>query len=332
MYKDKKGLWTQQITINGKRKVFRSKDKKELLLKIATYQDDVKHHTPKFRTVADAWEEQKRERISVGTWRSYAAPLKDVVEEFGDTEIGKITARDVQRYLNSLSMSYKSTTTRKQMISQVFNYAIVDLNIDISNPCDRVTVDTRLPKGHRNALTQEEIQAIKDTDKDSFILAPVIFYTGARVGEAMALQFQDIDFDKKIIHITKSIDHQGNRPVISTTKTSAGVRDVPLLPQLEALLPKKRKKTDYVVSGAEPLTKSALAKRWKKWCKEHEVSFDRHSIRHTYATMLYESGIDVKAAQRLLGHANFQTTMDVYTHLSDEHLKQAQEKLIEYLK
>ena len=62
------------------------------------------------------------------------------------------------------------------------------------------------------------------------------------------------------------------------------------------------------------------------------MHFDRHSIRHTYATMLYESGVDIKSAQKLLGHANFQTTMDVYTHLSDRHLKEASEKLENYLK
>ena len=332
MYQTKNGLWRTSININGKRKDFAAKTKKDLMLKVAMYQDNVFNHTETFRSIADIWEEQKQEKISKGTWRSYAAPLKDVVEQFGDREMGDITPRDIQKWLNSLSLSYKSTLTRKGIISMIFDFAMVELDMDIKNPCDRVKVDTRLPRGHRNALSPEEIQAIKDTTADEFILAPLILYTGTRVGEAMAIQFQDIDFKKKIIHITKSIDHQGNRPVISSTKTVNGIRDVPLLPQLEALLPKKHKKTDYVVSGSEPLTKSALAKRWAKWEKEHGVKFDRHSIRHTYATILYESGIDVKAAQKLLGHANFQTTMDIYTHLSDEHLQNATDKLKDYFK
>lgn len=332
MYQDKRGFYRQSVSLNGKRKVFSAKTKKDLMLKIALYKDGVVNHTESFRTIADMWEEQKRDKISPGTWRSYAAPLRDVVEKFGDMEMDKITPRDIQRWLNSLNLSFKSTSTRKGIISMIYDYAMVDLDMDIKNPCDRVKVDSRLPKGHRNALTPEEIQAIKDTTKDELIIAPMILYTGMRVGEALALTFKDIDFKKKIIHITKSIDHQGNRPVISTTKTAAGVRDVPLLPQLEALLPPKRERNGYLVSGEKPLTKSALAKRWAKWCKDHKVSFDRHSIRHTYATILYESGIDVKSAQKLLGHANFQTTMDIYTHLSDEHLQNATDKLKEYFK
>jgi len=332
MYKDSRGLWRQQVTVNGVRKVFSAKTKKDLLMKIAVYQNNKQYHTPKFSLIAEQWEEWKQDKVSRGTWRCYNAPLQEIIQYFGDMEIGKISGNDVQKYLNSLELSYKSTMTRKGIISQIFDYAIVDLDMDLKNPCDRVRVDTRLPRGHRDALADEEIQAIRDTAPDEFLLAPFIFYTGMRAGEALAVQFQDIDFKKKIIHVTKSIDHVGNRPIISSTKTVNSVRDVPLLQQLETLLPKKYRKTDYVLSGAEPLTKSALAKRWEKWEKQHGVKFDRHSIRHTYATMLFESGVDVKSAQKLLGHSNFQTTMDVYTHLSDQHLQEASSKLAEHLK
>lgn len=330
MYQNKKGLWRQQVTINGQRKVFSAKTKKELLLKIAVYKNDQTYHTPRFRTIAEQWEEWKQDKVSAGTWRCYSAPLQDLIEYFGDKEIGKISGNDVQKYLNSLGLSYKSTMTRKGIMSMIYDYAIIDLDMDLKNPCDRVRVDTRLQRGHRDALTAEEIQAIKDTTADELLVAPLILFTGMRTGECLALQFSDIDFKKKLIHITKSVDHHGNQPVISSTKTINSVRDVPLLPQLEALLPKKYRKSDYVVSGEKPLTKSALSKRWAKWETAHGVSFDRHSIRHTYATILYESGVDVKSAQKLLGHANFQTTMDIYTHLSEEHLQESASKLAEH--
>ena len=332
MYKNKKGLWTQQVTINGVRKVFSSKTKKDLMLKIAKYKNEETFHTPKFRTIADEWAEWKQDKISRGTWRCYNAPLAEILSVFGDHEIGSVTGKDVQKYINSLDLSYKSTMTRKGIISQIYDYAILEKDMDLKNPCLRIRVDKRLPRGHRNALTKDEIDEIKRSSAGEFLVAPLILYTGLRIGEALALQYQDVDFRKKIIHVTKAIDHIGNRPVVSTTKTENGVRDIPLLPQLEALLPKKKPPTDYIVSGEKPLTKSALDKRWKKWEKDHDVRFDRHSIRHTYATILFESGVDVKSAQRLLGHANFSTTMDIYTHLSDQHLREATDKLKEYLK
>lgn len=327
MYKDSRGLWRHSITINGKRKVFSATTKKDLMLKIAQYKDHQINHSPKLTAVADLWQEATWERVSHGTQRCYNAPLSDIVSKFGDREILTITPQEIQHWLNSLDLAYKSISTRKSILSQIYDFAYVDLGIDVRNACDRVKIDTRKRKGHRKALTQEEINTIKATGKNEFLLAPLILYTGCRCGEALALTYGDIDRKNKVIHITKSIDHYGNKPVISTTKTESGIRDVPLLSQLEALLPKKMPATDYIIGGEKPLTKSALSKRWAKWKKDHGIEIDRHQIRHTYASMLYEAGIDPKSAQKILGHANFQTTMDIYTHLSDQHIKDALEKL-----
>ena len=297
------------------------------MLKIAQYQNQSKYHTPKFSTIADQWQEYKFDRISSGTVRSYDAPCREILSVFGDQEIGSITSHDVQRYLNSLECSFKSAMTRKSIISQIFDYAMVELDMNLKNPCDRAKVDPKMPRGHRQALTLEEITAIKETKKDEFLLAPLILYTGCRCGEALALTFGDIDRKNHLIRINKSIDHHGNQPVLSTTKTPSGNRVVPLLSDLEALLPKKRPASEYILSGDKPLTKSALRCRWKKWKDDHQIECDRHQIRHTYATILYEHGIDPKTAQLILGHANFSTTMDIYTHLSQDHIKSALEKL-----
>lgn len=324
MWRTKTGLYRERITVNGKTKVLSARNKVDLMLKVAQH----KEVTPTFGETAEMWRESKD--VSPGTWRCYNAPFNQIMEYFGEKQLNEITPKDVQRYLNQLSMSYKSTLTRKGLISQIYDYAIVDLDMDIKNPCERVKVDTRLPRSTRSALTDEELAEIRKTTKDEFILAPLILYTGMRCGEALALQFKDINYKDKTITISKSIYHQGNQPHLTTTKTKAGNRVVPLLPQLEALLP-KGKATHFCIGGEEPITKSALAKRWEKWERTHGVHFDRHTIRHTYASILYESGIDVKSAQKLLGHANFQTTMDVYTHLSDQHLKESAQKLIDFM-
>ena len=327
MYKNEKGLWRQSITIDGKRKVFSAKSKHDLMLKIAEYRNQIKYHTPTYESVASSWQEFTWDRISHGTQRCYASPLSDTVSAFGSKELSDIQPQDIQRWLNSLPLSYKSIATRKSIISQIFDFAYINLGLDIRNPCARIKIDPKKPKGHRQALLPEEIQAIRDTKKGEFILAPLILYTGMRTGEALGLTFSDLDFKKKVIHITKSIDHYGNKPVISTTKTVNSVRDVPLLSQLEALLPDDHSPDRYIVSGDSPLTKSALTKRWAKWKKEHGIEIDRHQIRHTYASILYQAGVDPKSAQHLLGHANISTTMDIYTHMSDQHVKDALAKL-----
>lgn len=60
----------------------------------------------------------------------------------------------------------------------------------------------------------------------------------------------------------------------------------------------------------------------ESYCKKKNISIDRHTIRHEYASILYEAGIDVKEAQQLLGHAQISTTMDIYTHISESKMKQ----------
>lgn len=327
MYKDAKGLWRHSITINGKRKVFSAKTKRDLMLKIAMFQDQQLNHSPKFRTIADLWQESAWDKISYGTQRCYTAPLADILKQYGDREVLTITPQEIQHWLNSLDLAFKSISTRKSVISQIYDFAYVELGMDIKNPCDRLKIDPKKRKGKRRPLTPEEIEAVKSTKKDEFILAPLILYTGCRCGEALALTYGDIDRKRRVIHINKSIDHVGNKPEISTTKTEAGNRDVPLLSELEALLPKKMPNTDFIIGGQSPITKSALNKRWMRWKKEHNVEIDRHQIRHTYASILYQAGVDPKSAQRILGHANFQTTMDIYTHLSDQHIRDALEKL-----
>ena len=238
---------------------------------------------------------------------------------------------ELQTWLNGLGLAYKTVRNHKTVLSEVFNFAIVHEGIDIPNPCDHIKVSEKLAKGSRRALEDWEIAEIRKTTAEEFILAPVILYTGCRCGEALALQKHDIDFDKKIIHISKAVHHEGNQPFLGRLKTEMSDRYVPLLPQLEALIIQLHlSEDDYIVSGPGLLTYRALAYRWERWCQAHAVRFDRHSIRHAYATALLESDVSVKGAQAFLGHANFKTTMDTYTHIREKYLEEEASKMVEH--
>ena len=329
-YDEKKGLYREQITINGKRRVFSGKTKKALKMKILTAQDEVKH-LPTFGVVALRWKEAHKDEIEPGTWRCYDSPLKRILKEYGLRRLDDIKPGELQTWLNGLGLAYKTVRNHKTVLSEVFNFAIVHEGIDIPNPCDHIKVSEKLAKGSRRALEDWEIAEIRKTTAEEFILAPVILYTGCRCGEALALQKRDIDFDRKVIHISKAVHHEGNQPFLGRLKTEMSDRYVPLLPQLEALIIQlDLADDDFLVSGAQPLTASALSKRWAKWCKAHAVRFDRHSIRHAYATALLESDVSVKGAQAFLGHSNFKTTMDIYTHIREQFLDEEAAKIAEH--
>lgn len=353
MYKDKRGLWREYIVFRGKRKYFSAKSKKDLLLKLAAF-DMNKSEALTFEEVADAWQEEHWEQLQFGSLRTYAPALRRAVEQFGSRKLEEITPKDVFLWLKHLgeSFAYKTVSNHKSIISQIYDYAIYTYRLQPYNPCDRVKLPQGLKKGAREPLSAEELQAVLSTTKDEFQLGFLILFTGCRLGEANALQMSDVDFAKNEIRIYKSTFWKSNQPFIKVPKTEAGTRIVPLLPRLrERLLELNLAPSDYIISQAsEPLTLSAITRRWESWCRsrglaveEHRTptsankhtsvwkpTIERHQIRHSYASILYEAGIDPKAAQSLLGHAQLSTTMDIYTHISERKRQEDFLKLANY--
>lgn len=333
MFKDKRGLWRQSVYINGKKKTFSAKTKKDLALKMIQF-DMKQKDALTLRYVAESWKEENWEKLRFGSLRTYSPCLERIINKFGDKNIDEIKPKEIQLWLKELGDQYaqKTVANHKCILSQIFDYAIVGMNMDLYNPCDRVKLPSGLKKGTREALSDKERQAVLSTSKDEFQLGFIILFTGCRLGEALALQLKDVDFKENVIHITKSVGFHGNQPEINPPKTKTSVRDVPLLPPLKQRLKElKLKKDDYLVSGEKPLTKSILFRRWKNYCKSKGIEIDRHSIRHQYATTLYEAGIDPKSAQELLGHAQISTTMDIYTHISESKMKQDYMKIANYI-
>jgi len=341
MYRDDRGYWREYITFRGKRKYFSAKTKKELLLKLAAF-DMNNSEALTFGEVADAWREDNWDRLQFGSYRTYNPAFRRAVEKFGSRKLEDIKPKDIQLWLKKLgeTYAYKTVSNHKTIVSQIFDYAIFNFGMDAYNPCDRVKVPSGLRKGTREALSPQELQAVLSTTKDEFQLGFVILFTGCRLGEANALKMSDVDFQKDQIIISRSTSWRSNQPFEKAPKTEAGIRIVPLLPKLkERLLELKLGPADYIVAqGPEPLTLSAINRRWETWCRNHGLAtevkrdptesnkhtsvwkptIERHQIRHEYATILYEAGMDPKAAQQLLGHAQISTTMDIYTHISEK--------------
>lgn len=333
MYKDSRGLYREMVVINGKRKFFSGKTKKDVALKMMQFRIEQKEQMT-VQGVIEIWKESNWERLRFGSLRTYEPCLKRIIDKFGNRDISSIKTIEVQSWLKELGDQYafKTVSNHKSLLSQICDFAIVNLGIEMQNPCDRAKLPSGLKKGTREALSDIERRAILSTSKDEFQLGYLILYTGCRLGEALALQMRDIDMKKDLIYITKSVAFHGNKPQIQSPKTKNSVRTVPLLPPLKSRLKELRLPQDaFIVSGEKPLTKSALYRRWETFCKSKGIHIDRHSIRHQFATTLYDAGIDAKSAQDLLGHAQIATTMDIYTHISEEKRKKDFSILTEFV-
>ena len=174
----------------------------------------------------------------------------------------------------------------------------------------------------KTALTPQESQALLERVENhrakTFLLTAL--HTGMRRGEIVALKWEDIDFENKVIHVRRNAVMGRYETTISNEmKTKAAKRDLPLSECLEEWLLARKRNThsQYVISmqNHKPLTKSSYKSMWKLIERElPDTHVTAHILRHTYITRLFEAGLDIKEIQYLAGHSTVEMTLRVYTH------------------
>ena len=142
------------------------------------------------------------------------------------------------------------------------------------------------------------------------------------MGEALALTYEDIDFDKKTISINKSIDTLGE---LTTPKTATSVRVIPLFKQTLAILP--RLNFGKVFRYDRKTYQHKIVEICKKLNFE---GISIHSLRHTFATRCAEAGITAKMVQHWLGHSTLDMTLNIYTHVNADFERKETSKLDTY--
>ena len=175
--------------------------------------------------------------------------------------------------------------------------------------------------------SDQDIEKIKKSTACSFgMFAYFALYTGLRKGELLALTWEDIDLKSRTICVNKSIYNDHNIPKIKKPKTENGIREVPLLNRLyEKLTPGKG--IVFSVNGKH-MTESQYGDYWERYCKESGVQCTVHQLRHAFTTMLFENDIEIKDAQKILGHAQASTTQDIYTEIRKSRESIIKEKLL----
>lgn len=329
------GLHETILRINGKRKAFRGKTDREVWEKVKAFdREQAKQEAEKpatFAQIADDWWKEIEPTLAPSSTKSYAPAMQRAVEEFGGRAAASITAREVDAFIRRFAEQYarKTVATQLQVIRQIMRRAEVQGVIQY-NPATAVRPPKNLKQTRRMAPEKSQIDLIKRHAKDVpfGLFAALIYYTGCRRGEALGLMGKDIDRKAKLIHIRRSVYYMSNAPHVKLPKTEAGVRDVPLLPALNALLP-DRLPAGYLFAepDGEPLTYKHIETRYDAYRAASGVTVTPHQIRHGYATALFECGVDAKTAQALLGHAQISTTMDIYTHVCSDAISAAAEKM-----
>lgn len=328
------GLHETILRVNGKRKPFRGKTDREVWEKVKAFdrsrQAQEEAAVVTFDQVADAWWEEIEPTLEHNTQKSYRPALARAKKIFGRRPATEITAKEIEQYIKDFAATHarKTVATQLQMIRQILRRAEVNGVINY-NPAGAVKPPRNLAQTHRDAPSPEQIDLIKRSVSLPFgLFAYLVYYTGCRRGEALALTGADIDRKNGVVNISKSVYYISNSPHIKQPKSEAGTRKVPLLPALAQQLPRNLGQ-GYLF--AEPdgrlLTNDHFTAAYAAYRAASGVTVTPHQIRHGYATALLESGVDPKTAQILLGHAQLSTTMDIYTHVRDGQLAAAAKKM-----
>lgn len=282
-----------------------------------------------FQKISEEWENVHFENIAYGTQVCYTPALKRAREAFGEKLISDIKPLDIKRLLESLAMkgfSAKTVKMQKVVIGLIYKYAIVNGYTD-TNPAEYVQLPKHLPVAERTPPSSETVKIIKENISVPFGLFPFfLLYTGCRRGEALALQWSDIDFKNNLINIRRNLIYQNNRPVLKDhLKTKSGERIVPLLSPLRVALEAQKKTSSFVFSNEDGtlLSETQFNHRMNAYKKVTGAEFTPHQLRHEYATILYEAGVDEGAAQRIMGHADIRTTQNIYTHIRQSKIENA---------
>ena len=175
------------------------------------------------------------------------------------------------------------------------------------------------------SLTEQKMieQAILTGKKDKLYGIILCLYSGLRIGELMALQWSDIDFEKGILTVSKSCHDGKGGLVIDEPKTATSRRVIPLpkqlLPMMKAL--KRRSVSPFVVSASgNSVSVRSYQRSFELLLKKLKIPHKRfHSLRHTFATRALECGMDVKTLSEILGHKNPTVTLNRYAHSLMEH-------------
>lgn len=330
MKKRADGRYCKQIRINGKIKSFYGKSEREINRKILAYQD-TKEKGEIFKTVAEEWLDEYLLNTPYTTFKKCGkSAYLSLLQEFGNERIKNITSHDVDIFLKRLASkdyAQKTVATYKSIFNQIFKFAIVNGYANI-NPVTSVSLPKNLKKSIRKMPDTKEIEIVNTLHKGFGFLAYFLLYTGLRISEALALNYEDIDRENKIINVNKKIVHDGNNPIlINETKTESGTRTVILLDRVAKYLPNKKHGIIFCNEHEDYLTKKQLACRWDKMRKENNLTLTAHQLRHAYATMLFEAVIEAKDAQELMGHKDIKLTQDIYTHIRQERKSETAEKL-----
>lgn len=286
------------------------------------------------------------------TCERYEQVIRNYILPFlGNCELEDITTNTVQRFiymLQNVNSEKTGTVLSSNYIKVIVNVVqkslkIAYLNGYIENAINGKVVKPKVVEKRIRCFSVSEQKVIEkavENDNRCKMKGIVIcLYTGLRIGELLALTWGDIDFEKRILTVSKTcydgkIDGKRTR-IIDTPKTPCSQRQIPLPKNIVSILKSMHRtsKSEYIIAdGTKPVFMRSYQRSFELLLKKNSIEHKGfHSLRHTFATRALECGMDVKSLSEILGHKNAIITLNRYSHSMWEHKAEMMDKICKTL-
>ncbi len=256
------------------------------------------------------------------------------------------TSLQLQKFYNRLAknFSYKQINTLNTILKIFFNWCI-DNGYMLKNPCNNVNIKNELnkmttEKKKIEILTEKEIKTIKNyiRNTDFELLFLLDLGTGLRLGELLALDWENINLESKTIYIEQSVkevyvydtpESKHIETIFQKPKTKTSIRTITIPNNLVELLKLQKNKTGLLFKdeNGNPIRGRIVYSRWNSILKKCKIPHKKfHAIRHTYASMLLKKGVDIETVAELMGHSTI-TITQIYLHSTSNQKQKAVNKL-----
>ena len=296
-----------------------------------------------FRELSEKWLLQKKLEVKESTYYLYCYELKKYIFPIlAETHTLKITEKNIGFVLDKIRQTELKRNTKNNLValfSQIVNFGITNhilkvgctVRVPLKKDFCKTTV-FRLSDKDINKL--EKILFFKPDNKKFGVM--LALYMGLRIGEICALKWQNFDFENKTISIENTLQRcyansmNQTKIVISSVKTVSSKRLVPIPEKLLEIALNLYTVDDYfMLSNSKNVIEPRNLRRfYMNLCKNNKINgLHFHSLRHTFASKCVESGENYKTISELLGHANINTTLNLYVHPTIEEKRKCIEKL-----
>lgn len=350
IYHRKDGRWEGRIARgkkhNGRRKfqyIF-GNSKEQVRSKILQIRNSEQKNNCiiKYESIFNEWLSSTKHRVKESTLSNYILKAnKHILPFFGSKGISAITSDDVYAFIQDKQKSGLSNRYILDILiilKSIFKYAVRIYHI--YNPMDGVIMPKRASTEIRmlEKTELEELQNYISANKNHTTMGIALtMATGIRIGELCALQWKDIDLEKRVLTIKKTIQRipniDGNsktKLIITNPKSESSKRCIPLTRKIVDFLTQfKGQANEYVVTGREiPIEPRTMQYRFAKILENVKLpSVHFHSLRHAFASSCVQLGFDVKTLSEILGHSNVEITLNRYVHSTFEQKREYMERL-----